>query len=316
MRIFRTLDELTDTRGCVVSVGNFDGVHRGHLRLLETLRATANALGVAACVFTFDPHPGSVLGGGVVPPITWLERKLAILSQAGVDWLVVYPTDRQLLELSPEGFFVEILLKRLRIKGIVEGEDFCFGQGRSGDIRLLSELCKRHGLVCEAVPPVMWEGAPVSSSRIRQCLAQGDVRTAAELMARPFRTCGEVVRGAGRGTSLGFPTANLERVATLLPKAGIYAGVVPIGGRIYPAAISLGGNPTFGEDNSKFEVYIIDFAGDLYGEKLEVDFLEFLRDIKRFSAVQELIEQMSCDVQRTRKIVDDFRSQELSWAAM
>lgn len=252
---------------------------------------------------TFDPHPAVVLRGVQSAPINWLERKLGILSQHGVDAVLAYPTDRTLLELSPEAFFYEVLVKRLKTKAIVEGADFRFGHNRAGDTKLLQVLCEKEGIICSIVPPVVWEGKPVSSSRIRECLARGEVAQAAELMSRPFRTCGDVVRGAGRGTSLGFPTANLANVRTLLPHPGIYAGAVPLGRQVYPAAISLGGNPTFDEAQLKLEVYIIDFTGNLYGQELQVDFLEYLRDIKRFSSAEELITQMSRDVEQTRNIV-------------
>lgn len=304
MKIFRNLNEIRDLEACAVTVGNFDGVHRGHLRLLEVLRDTADRLGLPAVVMTFDPHPAVVLRGVQPAPINWLERKLGILSQNGVDAVLAYPTDRALLELSPEAFFYEVLVGRLGTKAIVEGADFRFGHNRAGDTTLLQTLCEKEGIICTIVPPVVWAGQPVSSSRIRECLALGDVAQAWELMSRPFRTCGEVVRGAGRGRSLGFPTANLARVRTLLPKPGIYAGAVPLGRQVYPAAISLGGNPTFDEAELKLEVYIIDFAGNLYGQELQVDFLEYLRDIKRFASAEELITQMARDVEQTRKIVN------------
>lgn len=302
MRIFRSLEEIRDLEGCVVTVGNFDGVHRGHLRLLEVLRNTADQLGLPAVVMTFDPHPTVVLRGVQPGPINWLERKLGLLSQNGVDAVLAYPTDRRLLALTPEAFFYEVLVERLRARAIVEGQDFRFGQDRAGDVEVLRKLAEKEGMSCSIVPPFEWAGAPVSSSRIRDCLMRGAVAEAAELMSRPFRTCGEVVRGAGRGTSLGFPTANLERVRTLLPQPGIYAGAVPLGSQVYPAAISLGGNPTFDEEQLKLEVYIIDFTGNLYGQDLQVDFLEYLRDIKRFASAQELIAQMSDDIERTREI--------------
>jgi len=304
VKIFRNLNEIRDLEACAVTVGNFDGVHRGHLRLLEVLRDTADRLGLPAVVMTFDPHPAVVLRGVQPAPINWLERKLGILSQNGVDAVLAYPTDRALLELSPEAFFYEVLVGRLGTKAIVEGADFRFGHNRAGDTAILQTFCEKEGIICTIVPPVIWASQPVSSSRIRECLALGDVAQAWELMSRPFRTCGEVVRGAGRGRSLGFPTANLARVRTLLPKPGIYAGAVPLGRQVYPAAISLGGNPTFNEAELKLEVYIIDFAGNLYGQELQVDFLEYLRDINRFASAEELITQMARDVEQTRKIVN------------
>ncbi len=303
MKIFRRLEEIRGLEGSVVTIGNFDGVHRGHLRLLEVLRKAADDMKLPAVVMTFDPHPAVILRGVEPGPINWLERKLSLLSQAGVDIVLAYPTDRRLLELSPEAFFYEVLRDQLGARVIVEGEDFRFGRDRTGDTEMLRQLCEKEGIGCTVVPPVVWQGAPVSSSRIRECLMCGDVVEAAQLMSRPFRTCGEVVRGAGRGRTLGFPTANLEKVRTLLPQPGIYAGAVPLGNQIYPAAISLGGNPTFDESQMKLEVYIVDFTGNLYGREVQVDFLQRLRDIKRFASAEELIAQMSDDVEKTREIV-------------
>jgi len=308
--IYRELDEIQDLKGCVVSVGNFDGVHRGHARLLEVLCQTAQKLGVPSLVVTFHPHPAFLLSPDrAPPPLTWLDRKLTLLSHAGVDRTLVYPTNQQLLEMSPEQFFQEILVTRLKARAIVEGADFRFGKDRAGDISLLKSMCSRQGIDCHVVPPVLFNEEPVSSSRIRQCLLDGKLRDATAMLGRPFRTVGRVVRGAGRGSHLGFPTANLNDVPTLLPREGIYAGIVPLQGRLYPAAISLGGNPTFEECQRKFEVYILDFTGNLYGHLLEVEFIEYLREIRRYESVDALIAQMNDDVSQVRTIFERYVAQ-------
>lgn len=303
MKIYNDLADIQDLPASAVAVGNFDGVHRGHLRLLEVLRKTAEKLGVAAVVLTFHPHPAAIIDPPRAPlPLTWLDRKLTLLSQAGVDVVIVYPTNSAFLSLSPEAFFCDILLGRLKAKAVVEGADFRFGAGRRGDIALLQTLCQGRGINCVVVPPVLHQGQPISSSRIRQTLLEGQVAEATAMLSRPFRTMGRVVRGAGRGGQLGFPTANLSEVPTVLPREGIYAGAVPLGGRLHPAAISLGGNPTFDETQRKFEVYILDFTGNLYGHWLEVEFLEYLRDIRRYDSIQSLIEQMNRDIVATRQV--------------
>ncbi|MGB9688963.1 bifunctional riboflavin kinase/FAD synthetase [Thermogutta sp.] len=307
MIIYRELDEIQDLKGSVVSVGNFDGVHRGHARLIEVLCQTAQKLGVPSLVVTFHPHPAAILNPDrAPPPLTWLDRKLTLLSHTGVDRVLVYPTNRQLLEMSPELFFHEILVTRLKARAIVEGADFRFGKDRAGDIRLLQSMCSQQGIDCHIVPPVLFNNEPVSSSRIRQCLLEGKLGDVTAMLGRPFRTVGKVVRGAGRGTHLGFPTANLNDVPTLLPREGIYAGIVPLHGRLYPAAISLGGNPTFEECQRKFEVYILDFTGNLYGHLLEVDFLEYLREICRYDSVDALIAQMNHDVSQVRTVFERY----------
>lgn len=307
MKIYHDLAEISDLVASAVTVGNFDGIHRGHQRLIEVLCATAKRLGVPSVVMTFHPHPAAVINPEKAPlPLSWLEKKLTLLSQSGVDAVVIYPTTPTLLAMAPESFFYQVLVHRLKAQAIVEGEDFRFGHGRSGDIALLRDLCARERILCITVPPVIYEGEPVSSSRVRQAVLEGRVDYAAELLARPFRSCGRVVRGAGRGSQLGFPTANLGEVKTILPKEGIYAGAVPLGGRMYPAAISLGGNPTFAESQPKFEVYIIDFAGNLYGQWLEVDFVGYLREIRKYDSVEALIEQMNRDVAAARAAFQQF----------
>lgn len=287
-----------------MTVGNFDGVHVGHARIVETLRLAAGRVGGPAVVFTFDPHPVRLLRPEQCPPpLTWTERKSELLAELGVDATIAYPTDREFLKLTAGEFFRRIVLQTLEAKAMVEGPNFCFGRGREGNIELLETLTAEAGISLEVVPPVHWQGDIVSSSRVRRLIAEGDVGSAAAMLTRPYRVRGMVTHGAGRGATIGFPTANVDAVDTLLPAVGVYAGAAYAEGRRWPAAINLGPNPTFGEDAKKLEVHLIGFEGALYGQPLEIDFLSRLRDIHRFDSVEELKAQLARDVERSRLVL-------------
>lgn len=291
--------------GCAVAVGNFDGVHRGHAAIAARLCDLAGRLGVPAVAVTFDPHPAAVVRPEAAPmPLTTPARRAALLVGLGVDAVLVQPATPELMRLTAAGFYADILRDRLGIRGIVEGEDFRFGAGRAGDIAMLRGFCDRDGIALETVPPVMVAGLPVSSSRLRGLISGGDVRTAAALLTAPYRLTGSVVEGARRGGPLGFPTANLADVTTLLPAAGVYAARGHTAdGAAYPAAVHVGANVTFGETRVSVEAHLIGFAGDLYGSTLDVDFLDRLRDTCRFDSVDALRGQLATDVARAREIV-------------
>jgi len=307
VKLFRGLDGLSaDCCGGAAAIGNFDGVHLGHARIIERLRAMAARVGGPATVFTFDPPPNRILRPEQAPmPLCWLERKVELLSELGVDVVVAYPTDAAFLAQTPEEFFDRVVLGKLHAKALVEGRNFLFGRDRTGDVRLLEQFCQQAGLLLEIVDPVQIDGAEVSSSRIRQLLACGQIAAANRLLGRPHRIRGRVVRGAGRGNKLGFPTANLDSVDTLLPAPGIYAGRAEADGCWWPAAISLGPNPTFDESVAKIEAYLLDYQGCLYDRPLTVDFLARLREIKRFDSVDNLIAEMTADVAQVRRIVSE-----------
>ncbi|MDY0165708.1 MAG: bifunctional riboflavin kinase/FAD synthetase [Thermoguttaceae bacterium] len=306
VHLIRDLEALpAELRGGAISIGNFDGVHRGHARLAERLVTLARAIGGPAIAFTFDPHPAKLLRPEAAPtPLCWVERKAEMLAALGVDAVVAYPTGHELLALSAPEFFTRIVQEGLAAGAIVEGHDFHFGRGRSGDTSLLRELCAAAGMQVDVVEPVMIDGEPVSSSRVRQLVASGDVGAANRLLTRPYRIRGVVGRGAARGTALGYPTANLQHIDTLLPREGIYAGLAHVEGESRPTALSVGPNPTFGESALKIEAFLLDFDGDLYGMPVQVDFLARLRDIVRFAAPAELVAQMEQDVLATRRVVE------------
>ncbi|NLX54781.1 MAG: riboflavin biosynthesis protein RibF [Planctomycetaceae bacterium] len=297
--LFRNLADLPRwLQAGAVSIGNFDGVHVGHAALLERLVARARALQRAAVVFTFDPHPAALLcPDAVPPPLTWTERKVELLTALGVDAVIAYPTDWAILSLTADEFFARILRAQLDVRALVEGPNFFFGRHRRGTIAYLARLCRQAGVELEVVEPLQVDGDYVSSSRIRELIQAGQVGAADQLLTQPYRVQGEVVRGAGRGARLGFPTANLQPVGMVLPPLGVYAGRATLRGATFPAAIHIGPNPTFREDRVKFEIHMVGIDRPLYGETLAVDFRDRLRDIRVFDGIEELQEQLRRDVE-------------------
>ena len=293
-----------------VAVGNFDGVHLGHAAIVRRLREAADRAGVPAVALTFDPHPATIVRPEAAPqPLTTPDRRAELLLGLGLEAVLVQPTDASLTALPAETFYAEVLHRRLAAVTIVEGEDFRFGAGRRGDVALLARLAAADGAVVELVRPVVVAGEPVSSSRLRRLIAAGEVAEAASLATAPHRATGRVVVGARRGTGLGFPTANLEGIATLLPAVGVYAARVTIDEgpqpRSHPAAVHLGPAPTFDAATATVEAHLVGFEGDLYGRRLHVDFLMRLRDTRRFDSAAELTRQLAEDVARVAALAGD-----------
>ena len=290
--------------GLALAVGNFDGVHLGHAEIVRRLRATADRLGVPAAVLTFDPHPATIVRPAAAPvPLTTPARRAELLLALGLDAVLVQPVDRQFVALEAEAFYKDLLRGRLHARAVVEGADFRFGRGRRGDVGLLATLAAADGVEVEIVAPVAAAGVAVSSSRVRELVAAGDVSAANRLLTAAFRATGEVVHGAHRGATLGFPTANLAGITTLLPAAGVYAARAELpDGRVHAAAVHIGPNASFGETAVSVEAHLVGFAGDLYGSRLDVDFLARLRDTRRFDAIDDLVAQMRSDVEAAARI--------------
>ncbi len=309
MKIIRGLDDASGLRDGFVSIGNFDGVHRGHQSMIASLARLAKDENRPAVIFTFDPHPIALLRPGQSPPpLTTTERKLELLAQHGVDGAVVYPTDQALLNLPPREFFDRIILDRLDVRGLVEGPNFFFGHNRAGNIKTLHEFCLAAGRHLEVIPPVTVGDRLVSSSEIRRLIAAGEVREAAELLGYAYRVSGTVVRGAERGQTIGFPTANLEGVRTVLPRDGVYAGRAQVGSEWYAAGINLGPNPTFADQERKLEAHLIDYKGDLYGSRIAIEFIDRLRDTLRFESVEKLKAQLAVDIDTVRGLANSGMS--------
>jgi riboflavin kinase/FMN adenylyltransferase len=306
MHIIRQLDLLpSDARGGAVAIGNFDGVHHGHVAIVKRLLERAEAVGGRAIVFTFDPHPVRLLRPDQCPPpLTWTERKAELLADQGVDWIIAYPTDEALLQLSAAEFFQHIVCDVLAARALVEGPNFYFGHNREGTVGRLAELSAAANITLDVVPPVEIDGEIVSSSRVRELIRAGQVEQAGKLLSAPYRIRGMVTHGAGRGAKIGFPTANLSAIDTLLPALGVYAGRAIVGDAKYPAAINLGPSPTFGDAMIRVEVHLIGRVEPLYGQPLEVDFLAQLRDIRPFDSPAALVEQLTRDIEQVKAIAN------------
>jgi len=292
----------TSGAACAVAVGNFDGVHLGHAALAARLRVVADRLGLPAVALSFDPHPARLVRPERAPePLTTPGRRAELLLALGLDAVLVQPVDRRLIALAAEAFYAGVLRGRLAARAVVEGQDFRFGAGRAGDVRLLESLCAADGVALELVAPVTARGVAVSSSRVRELVAAGDVAAANALLTAPFRASGAVVTGERRGAAIGFPTANLGGVATLLPAAGVYAARATVraagGASVHAAAVHVGPNLTFGATAVTVESHLVGFTGDCYGARLDVDFLERLRDTRRFDSVSDLRTQLARDVE-------------------
>jgi riboflavin kinase / FMN adenylyltransferase len=305
VQLIRDLTQLTDDlRGGAVAIGNFDGVHVGHAEIARRLIERACGVSGPSVVFTFDPHPVRILRPEAAPPpLTWTDRKAELLGELGVDAMIAYPTDEELLRLTPDEFFDHIIRDQLAAKALVEGPNFNFGRGRSGTIDVLRRLANAAHVALDVVEPVVIDGDYVSSSRIRKLIGEGRIDNAGRMLTRPYRLRGMVRHGAARGARLGFPTANLDAIDTLLPGPGVYAGRAITDRTSWPAAINVGPNPTFGEQRMKVEVHLIGFEGSLYGQPLEVDFIARLRDIQRFDNVAALKAQLEKDIAAAVKTV-------------
>ncbi|PWU54748.1 bifunctional riboflavin kinase/FAD synthetase [Micromonospora sp. S4605] len=289
----------------VVTIGVFDGVHRGHQATIGHAVARARELGVKSVVVTFDPHPAEVVRPGSHPAVlTEPARKAELIEALGVDVLCVVPFTPEFSRLPAEAFVHDVLVEHLHAALVVVGDNFRFGHRAAGDVALLERLGRTFGFGVEAGPLVAEAGTVFSSTYIRSCVDAGDVGAAAAALGRPHRLEGVVVRGDQRGRELGFPTANLlcHRYAAV-PADGVYAARLVRRGQREPlaAAVSVGTNPTFSGRERRVEAYALDFTGDLYGERLALDFVAHLRGQIRFDAVEPLIAQMEQDVERTRR---------------
>jgi riboflavin kinase/FMN adenylyltransferase len=310
--VWRDVTEVpADLARTVVTIGNFDGVHLGHQHVVRRATEVAADLGVQDVVaVTFDPHPIAVLRPEHAPPtLTSIEDRIALLDAAGVPDVLVIPFSREIAAWTPEEFVQRIIVDALHAKGVVVGANFRFGNRAAGDCQTLREMGEQRDFIVDAVQldggPQVW-----SSTYVRNCLAAGDVAGAAEALGRPFVVRGVVVKGDQRGRELGFPTANVPTDGlAAAPADGVYAGRLTRldTGESFPAAISVGTNPTFdGERERRVESYVLDRTDlDLYGVEVEVSFIEHLRGMVKFEGIEKLVETMHDDVRRTRELLAD-----------
>ena len=305
MRILRDLPSFPpDLRPSVAALGAFDGIHLAHAKILDTAVERARALGVASVACTFDPHPSAVLKPALAhAPIATLEENLARIGERGLDATLVIPFTPEFSRIEAEAFTDEVLVKTLGVREVVVGFNHTFGRGARGTAMLLRELGDRLGFAARVLPPLQVAGQTVSSSAIREALRDGDVATAAALLGRPYALAGTVRRGAGRGRTLGFATANLRPDRPLLLAPGVYAARVTWDERRADAVVNVGYRPTFGEEQYWVEAHLFDFSGDLYDRTVDVQFLHHIRPELRFAGVEELKRQVAADMETARRLL-------------
>lgn len=311
MQRWRGLEDIPQDWGrSVVTIGSYDGVHRGHQLIIRHTVERARELGVPAVVVTFDPHPSEVVRPGSHPPLLAPHhRRAELMAELGVDAMLVLPFTPEFSRLSPADFVVKVLVDKLHAKAVVEGPNFRFGHKAAGNVDFLIEQGRIYDFEVDGVDLYLsgeaGGGEPFSSTLTRCRIAEGDVEGAREILGRPHRVEGVVVRGAQRGRELGFPTANIDTLPySAIPADGVYAGWLVVSGESMPAAISVGTNPQFGGTERTVEAYAIDRVGlDLYGLHAAVDFQAFVRGQAKFESVEALLETMAEDVKRCRELI-------------
>lgn len=298
--VFFRLDEVRRDPASVITVGSFDGLHRGHRLILEELRHTAHARDASTTAVTFEPHPQLVVKREAQPPVQILStiaEKIELLASVNLDRIVVIPFTTEFSQTSSERFVREILFGRIGMQTIIIGHDHNFGKNREGDVATLMSLGKELNFEVHELPPFELAGTVISSTRIRKALQEGRIEQANEWLGSAYRFTGKVVRGAGRGRTLGVPTANLEpeHAHKLIPASGVYAVRVKIEGQIYGGMMNIGVRPTFDLQTRALEVHLFEFAREVYGASAEVHFMARLRDEKKFSSIDELKAQLQID---------------------
>lgn len=306
MRSYRSLEEV-DLQGSWLTVGVFDGVHRGHRQIIQRLTAGANANEAPAVVLTFDPHPASVLGGREIRCLTLPDERVALLGQLGVDVVITEPFTRE-LSLVTASDFMSHLKRRIGLRSLLIGYDFALGKGREGNVTRLTEIGAELGYSVEVVPALSDESGVISSTEIRKLIEVGNVVEAARLLGRPYSLHGLVVHGDGRGRTIDIPTANISySERKMIPARGIYACWAELNEKRYRAAVNIGINPTFTPDKTtpNVEAHLLDFRREIYGEDVRLDFVARLRDEMKFDSVEKLVEQIWKDVAVTRGMLSD-----------
>lgn len=289
----------------VLTLGNFDGLHLGHRKILDKVVKRASKLGVPSVVYTFDPHPLKVVAPEKSPPMLLdMADKKALIGALGVDYLALARFTREFASRHPREFVEEELVKKFHVVEVWVGHDFSFGKGKTGTVEYLEQLGGEFGFAVHIIPAYKKGGAIVSSSRIRSLIREGRAGTAAGLLGRRYSIKGKVVRGTDIGKRLGFPTANLKVTSELVPKNGVYAAFASVGGRQHPAVLNIGTAPTFGGKKTAVEVHIMDFSGDIYGRPMTVHFVRRLRGEKTFGSKDALIRQIQKDKERAERILE------------
>lgn len=304
MQLIDSLEQARSlVKASVVTLGNFDGVHRGHVELLQKLKAKAKSYHCPSVVVTFEPHPMQVLHPErefqrIFPWSDQVEQ----MKRWGVDYFVRHPFTLEFSKLKPKEFLVDVLFKDLHPRALVVGYDFAFGSDRQGTLKSLQDVCAENAVEVEIIPPFEKDGLIVSSSKIREFIRRGEISRAEDFLDRPFYLKGKVISGDRRGRTIGFPTANLEVSWSLKPRVGVYLTQMKIKEAIYPAMTNVGWNPTVSDlqDRIKIESHILGFNQEIYGQDVVLTFVKFLREEKKFSSLQELKSQLEVDLQQAK----------------
>jgi riboflavin kinase/FMN adenylyltransferase len=297
MKVFHGTDNAGIARGTVLTLGVFDGLHLGHQRIMQTVVESANVIGAVPTVITFDPHPRAVLHPENAPPLLQtLDQRLANFEVLGIRQTIVIRFDKEFAATDAEAFLRDVVHERLQAREVFLGKGFFFGKNRGGNIELLREMSRRLGFFADEVPEVRLRGTRISSSKIRQLLADGKVNLARRMLGRPYGVEGQIIHGLQRGRTIGFPTANLHPHNRVIPKYGVYATATLIEGKWRRSITNVGIRPTFDDNqNPSIESYIFDFDGDLYGDVLRVRFLHRIRDERKFGGIDELKSRIEKD---------------------
>jgi riboflavin kinase/FMN adenylyltransferase len=310
MQVFRGIESVQKKfKNPAITIGNFDGVHMGHQALFRRVKQWAEELDGESIVVTFDPHPLEVLFPQKAPPfITSHLQKLDLIASCGIDATIVIPFDHEFSRISAREFVEAILVEKIGTRAIVVGHDYRFGHSREGDIPFLRRLGEQYGFKVEIVTAIRMNDTPVSSTSIRQMIANGNIREANKLLGRPFEVSGTVIEGRKRGLQLGFPTANIRMPAVAPPRTGVYVVEAEVDGKRYGGAANLGYNPTFGDGELSLEAHLFDFNQDIYGKPITIRFIDRLRDERRFSGPEELSAQIKKDVETAKRVLAQMAS--------
>ena len=293
----------------IVTVGVFDGIHIGHQAVIQQVLTQAKKFKLASFVLTFDPPPLAFLAPERCPPaLTTLPKKIEILEQLGVDAVVFARFDAHLQQMSPYTFVQQILLRRLHARQVIIGYDWQFGKGRSGNAGALKQLGNQYRFDVIIVGPVQLHGAPVHSTRVREAIAKSNLNLVSELLGRRYSIVGEIVQGEGRGRKIGFPTANIDAGNQMLPPSGVYAIQVKLEGRVFDGVMNMGTRPTFEGEKFQIETYLFDFQKMVYKKKIEIFFIEKIRDERKFPNPEMLVVQIKQDVAAAKAILNQIKS--------
>ncbi len=304
MKIIRDISSRCNIKNPVVALGNFDGIHIGHQALIKKAVSMAGSIDGTPVLFTFYPHPLKIIKQKAAPFIIQrFKEKAKISENLGIEIVVCAKFTKEFANMNPKNFIADILVKNLGIKGVCVGHDYTFGEGGRGSIKTLREYSNVYGFELVVIPPVKIDGIIVSSTKIREFLRNGEISKANKFLGRPYSIAGVVAKGDGRGSGLGFPTANIYPKNEIMLKNGVYAAYVFLKGKKYKAAVNVGFNPTFKGKDKHIEAFLINFDKDIYGQKIEIEFMQFVRSEQRFKRVEDLIAQIGKDVKQIETIL-------------